>query len=84
MKKKMYILCGLLIEKYRTAMKTTSRKEKRSTAAISVSLPESEMTIGRALRYMIVYPGQAIRIYDLARFHMLTSKTVFHPFKIEK
>jgi len=36
MKKKMYILCGLLIEKYRTAMKTTSRKEKRSNAAISV------------------------------------------------
>jgi hypothetical protein len=36
MKKKMFILCGLLIEKYRTAMKTTSRKEKRSTAAISV------------------------------------------------
>ncbi|UJR15120.1 hypothetical protein I4U23_002085 [Adineta vaga] len=37
MKKKMYILCGLLIEKYRTAMKTTSRKEKKSTAAISAS-----------------------------------------------
>jgi hypothetical protein len=32
----MFILCGLLIEKYRTAMKTTSRKEKRSNAAISV------------------------------------------------
>ncbi|CAF4041793.1 unnamed protein product [Adineta steineri] len=36
-KKKMYILCGLLIEKYRTAMKTTSRKEKKSTATISAS-----------------------------------------------
>ena len=42
MKKKMYILCGLLIEKYRTSMKTTSRKEKRSTAAAaSVSVGTS-------------------------------------------
>lgn len=37
MKKKMFILCGLLIEKYRTAMKTTSRKEKKSNAAITVN-----------------------------------------------
>ncbi|CAF4161448.1 unnamed protein product, partial [Rotaria sordida] len=37
MKKKMYILCGLLIEQYRTAMKQTSRKEKKSTTAISAS-----------------------------------------------
>ncbi|CAF3875607.1 unnamed protein product [Rotaria sp. Silwood1] len=37
MKKKMYILCGLLVEQYRTAMKTTSRREKKSTAAISAS-----------------------------------------------
>jgi hypothetical protein len=36
MKKKMFILCGLLIEKSRTAMKTTSRKEKRSNAPVSV------------------------------------------------
>ncbi|CAF4285167.1 unnamed protein product [Rotaria socialis] len=36
MKKKMYVLCGLLIEQYRTAMKTTSRKEKKS-APISAS-----------------------------------------------
>lgn len=36
MKKKMYVLCGLLIEQYRTVMKTTSRKEKKS-APISVN-----------------------------------------------
>ncbi|CAF0786125.1 unnamed protein product [Didymodactylos carnosus] len=37
LKKKLYVLCGLLIEKYHNSMKTTSRKEKRVTTSVSAA-----------------------------------------------